>query len=90
MPKIALMGLVAFLVWGCGGDDDDAKGSAECKQVREVCGASSPCACPDAQETTGLQDKKGPCELLLEQWEKGNCYSCQYSELHSSCLGIPP
>ena len=79
---LVLAGLVTSLVGGCGADDkdtDDATGSAECSTVRRVC---SECLCPDAQETTGLQDRKRPCELLLEQWEADDCFSCQYGELH--------
>ena len=74
--------LAMSLVVGCGGDDEDdpdETGSAECSQVREVC---SVCLCPDAEEAAGLDDRKRPCELLLEQWESEDCFSCQYGELH--------
>ncbi len=77
-----MVGLFIGLVPACGDDAEDDTGSAECCKVRKICDS---CLCSDAQETAGLDDKKRPCELVLEDWEGIGCIACQNSNCLSGC-----
>ena len=80
---ISFIFVLGLLLTSCSSSDNpDATGSHECCVLRKLC---DNCNCSDAEQKTGLEDKKNACVVTLgDGWGEG-CGAYSRTSAESAC-----